>query len=84
MNDVKLSKDFRPCYSSKPQDAISMGPGVSVGELYDFTSTHGVVTTGGYTNTVGAGGGFILGGGTGNYCPSTNIKRDIPLTVHSS
>lgn len=67
INEVKLVKDFRPCNSSAPQDVLSAGPGVNVEELYAFSGKNGLVAMGGYTATVGAAGGWVLGGGVGKH-----------------
>lgn len=66
MNDAKLIKRFVPTGSNLPaQDVISAGPAVDVQGLYQAGGDNGVVTIGGYTPSVGAAGGYIIGGGTG-------------------
>jgi hypothetical protein len=59
----------------KPQTVISAGPGVNVEELYQFGAANGVVTIGGFTQTVGAAGGYILGGGAGMFIDYETWKR---------
>ncbi|KAF2738272.1 FAD-binding domain-containing protein [Polyplosphaeria fusca] len=65
MNDVKLIKGFKTCYSDNRQDVISVGPGVTAQQLYAAGANYGVVTIGSFTATVGAAGGYVLGGGSG-------------------
>ena len=68
LNDAELVANFVPeCTNAKPQPVISAGPAVNVEELYQFGSANGVDTIGGFTQTVGATGGYILGGGTGMF-----------------
>ena len=51
--------------NAAPIDVLSAGPAVVVQGLYDAGAANGVNTIGGFTPTVGATGGYILGGGTG-------------------
>jgi hypothetical protein len=44
---------------------VKAGPGVDVEALYKWGGENGRVTIGGTTTTVGATGGYILGGGLG-------------------
>lgn len=68
MNDAKFIKNFVPAGSrSAPHDVISAGPGVNVLDLYEAGAKNGVVTIGGFSPTVGAAGGYVLGGGTGMF-----------------
>jgi hypothetical protein len=48
-----------------PTFALNAGPGVDVEALYKWGGENGRVTIGGTTTTVGATGGYILGGGLG-------------------
>lgn len=66
MNDAEFIEDFVPTDTDvSPQGVISAGPGVNVEGLYAAGGKNGVVTIGGYTPSVGAAGGYIVGGGTG-------------------
>lgn len=70
MNDAEYIEDFVPTGTELPsQGVISAGPGVSVEGLYAAGAENGVVTIGGYTPSVGAAGGYIVGGGTGAFKP---------------
>lgn len=64
--DAELIEGFVPTDSElEPVNVVSAAPGVDVEKLFKFASEVGVVTIGGYTPSVGAAGGYILGGGTG-------------------
>lgn len=68
MNDATFLKGFVPeDTSAEPHDVISAGPAVDVLGLYEAGAKNGVVTIGGYTPSVGAAGGYVLGGGTGMF-----------------
>ncbi|KAF2177939.1 FAD-binding domain-containing protein [Zopfia rhizophila CBS 207.26] len=76
MNDAKLESGFKPCSSSLAQDVLSAGPGVNIEELFAWGGQNGVVTIGGFTTTVGATGGYVLGGGTGPLGPMFGMGVD--------
>jgi hypothetical protein len=65
MKDVDFIKDFKACPSSSSENVLAIGPAVNVGEVYVAGAKNGVVSPAGFTASVGAGGGFVLGGGTG-------------------
>ncbi|KAH7138154.1 hypothetical protein B0J11DRAFT_587266 [Dendryphion nanum] len=44
---------------------LAIGPGANVEEVYAAGARNGVVLAAGYTASVGAGGGYVLGGGIG-------------------
>ncbi|RGP62981.1 FAD/fmn-containing protein [Fusarium sporotrichioides] len=68
MRDIEVQKGFVP-YGGKstPQDVFIVGPGVSVAELYRAAAANGFAVVGGLSPTVGATGGWILGGGVGPF-----------------
>ncbi|KAI1758207.1 FAD-binding domain-containing protein [Xylaria castorea] len=51
------------CDNAEGHDVVVAGSGVNVEELYNWGAENGQVTIGGYTTTVSAAGGYILGGG---------------------
>lgn len=66
MYESAFLQDFVPSETDlPPQGVIAAGPGVNVEGLYEAGGKNGVVTIGGYTPSVGAAGGYIVGGGTG-------------------
>ena len=76
MNDAEFIEDFVPKNTDlSPQGVISAGPGVNVQGLYAAGGKNGVVTIGGYTPSVGATGGYIVGGGTGMLYKNTKIQQ---------
>lgn len=56
---------FVPSHIRAPKGvkAVTLGAGVQLREMYEYLSTHGLMVVGGSSNTVGAAGGYIQGGG---------------------
>ncbi|KAI1817328.1 FAD-binding domain-containing protein [Poronia punctata] len=77
LTSTEAVSDFVPkgC-SSDGHDVVVAGSGVNVEELYDWGAENGKVTIGGYTTTVGAAGGYILGGGMGPLAPWFGLGVD--------
>ncbi|KAI2635282.1 hypothetical protein GGS21DRAFT_74343 [Xylaria nigripes] len=63
----KYTKSFVPhgCTNSTPIEAVEFGAGVSMDDAYTFAHAHGVIFVGGTVATIGASGGWLLGGGHG-------------------
>jgi FAD/FMN-containing dehydrogenase len=80
MNDAVAIRNFQPegCSSTtvQPHDVVSAGPGVDVEELFAWGGANAAVTIGGFTTTVGAAGGYTLGGGTGPLGPLYGMAVD--------
>ncbi|TPX15357.1 uncharacterized protein E0L32_004634 [Thyridium curvatum] len=51
------------CSGEKPVQAITTGAGVNFDQAYAFADEHNVTLLGGYSSTVGASGGWVMGGG---------------------
>lgn len=93
MKDPKFIKGFVPSKSkAAPQDVIVTGPGANVIDLYEAGAKNGVVTIGGFSPTVGAAGGYVLGGGAGTWALSMymcfgccadyrNLQDLLPITL---
>ncbi|GAP91265.1 putative FAD-binding domain-containing protein [Rosellinia necatrix] len=64
------------CRNLAGHDVVVAGSGVNVEELYNWGGANGQVTIGGYTTTVGAAGGYILGGGLGPLVPLFGLGVD--------
>ncbi|RWA11321.1 hypothetical protein EKO27_g3777 [Xylaria grammica] len=64
------------CENGKSHDVVVAGSGVNVEELYQWGADNGQVTIGGYTTTVGAAGGYVLGGGVGPLVPLFGMGVD--------
>ncbi|KAF2704324.1 FAD-binding domain-containing protein [Pleomassaria siparia CBS 279.74] len=77
LNEAVLIEDFSPegvhGYST---DVVSAGPGVNVEELNQWGADNARVTIGGYTPSVGATGGYLLGGGFGPTAPHFGMGVD--------
>jgi FAD/FMN-containing dehydrogenase len=61
---------------NKASYVVKAGPGVDVEALYKWGGENGRVTIGGTTTTVGATGGYILGGGLGPLVPYYGMGVD--------
>ncbi|BGP40891.1 hypothetical protein JCM10449v2_004856 [Rhodotorula kratochvilovae] len=61
---------------TQPQKALVIGAGNVVKDLYKAADEAGVVVAGGVSQTVGAAGGFVLGGGHGPFAPSYGLAAD--------
>ncbi|KAI8950396.1 FAD-binding domain-containing protein [Xylaria longipes] len=71
------------CDNVEGHDVVVAGSGVNVEELYNWGAENGQVTIGGYTTTVGAAGGYILGGGLGPLVPIFGLGVDNLLQVET-
>ncbi|KAF9535189.1 FAD-binding domain-containing protein [Crepidotus variabilis] len=64
------------CASVKPQSAITIGAGVQFQTAYEFAKENGVVFLGGADPSVGASGGWVMGGGHSGLSPSYGLGVD--------
>ncbi|KAI1741663.1 FAD-binding domain-containing protein [Xylaria scruposa] len=71
------------CNNVEGHNVVVAGSGVNVEELYNWGGENGQVTIGGYTTTVGAAGGYILGGGLGPLVPIFGLGVDNLLQVET-
>ncbi|KAI1266333.1 FAD-binding domain-containing protein [Xylariaceae sp. FL1019] len=80
MDDAESVPEFIPdgC-TADASYAVSAGPGVDVEILNNWAFENGKVTIGGTTATVGAAGGYILGGGIGPLGPHLGMGVDNAL-----
>lgn len=67
--------------SIAPQDSISLESGVQWETAYKFADEEGVIIVGGDSNQVGAGGGWLLGGGHSILSPTYGLGVDNLLEV---
>ncbi|KAM0789391.1 hypothetical protein ACM66B_000220 [Microbotryomycetes sp. NB124-2] len=65
----------------KPRRAVKVGAGVTVRQLNKAADEAGVVVPSGVSMTVGAGGGFVLGGGHGPLAPLLGLAADNVLEM---
>lgn len=77
LNSTEAVPEFIPegC-DSEATYVVKAGPAVDVEALYKWGGENGRVTIGGTTTTVGATGGYILGGGLGPLVPYYGMGVD--------
>ncbi|KAL0956160.1 hypothetical protein HGRIS_002321 [Hohenbuehelia grisea] len=63
LKSVSYSANFIPEGGHHGSRAITAGAGANWNEVYEFADAHNVTAVGGYHETVGAVGGWLLGGG---------------------
>jgi len=62
--EMTLTRSFTPDGCSSPAgDVVTFGAGQGFGPIYDFAHANNVTVVGGTSETVGAAGGWITGGG---------------------
>ncbi|EKG11535.1 FAD linked oxidase [Macrophomina phaseolina MS6] len=78
LKDMAYHPSFIPsgCGEQKPVQAITIGAGASLGEVYAFADAHNVTFVGGSSATVTAAGGFTLFGGHGVLSPLYGLSAD--------
>ncbi|PVH97994.1 FAD-binding domain-containing protein [Periconia macrospinosa] len=85
LRHLSFSPNFSPagCHSSHSYQAITVGAGVNFDELYTFAEEHNSTSIGGYASTVGASGGWLLGGGHSNLSPvyGLGVDRVVEITL---
>lgn len=77
LNGLKYTASFTPfgCPVA-PVQAVTVGAGVNLGEVYNFADHHNVTFIGGSSGTVTAAGGFTLLGGHGVLTPLYGMSAD--------
>ncbi|KAF8165978.1 FAD-binding domain-containing protein [Crassisporium funariophilum] len=77
LDTLTISKTFVPdgC-SSKPTTAITIGAGQQFRAIYDFAKANNVTFVGGADPSVGASGGWVMGGGHSAMSPSLGLGVD--------
>ncbi|CDR41758.1 hypothetical protein NBRC10512_000926 [Rhodotorula toruloides] len=79
LNHSRFEREFVPAGAPEGTQgvpALIAGAGSIVRDLYKAADEAGVVVTGGVSQTVGAGGGFVLGGGHGPLAPLHGLAAD--------
>lgn len=82
MKSMDFSDDFLPGGCSKGnqgESAVTIGAGVQLRELYLAATARGKTLVAGFSNTVGAAGGYILGGGHSPLGPWKGMASDNAL-----
>jgi hypothetical protein len=78
LQGISYSTAFTPagCPASKQYAAMTVGAGVSWQTVYDYAESHGFTAIGGYSQSVGASGGWLLGGGHSILTPVHGLGVD--------
>ncbi|EMD34723.1 hypothetical protein CERSUDRAFT_116916 [Gelatoporia subvermispora B] len=78
LNSILYDEHFVPqgCRSSATYDAVTIGAGVLVEDVYAFADSVNRTFIGGYATTIGAGGGYWLGGGHSVLSPVFGLAVD--------
>ncbi|GAA5924298.1 hypothetical protein JCM3775_005649 [Rhodotorula graminis] len=79
LNETRFEPDFVPHGAPEgtpPHRALVVGAGTIVKDLYEAADKAGVLVAGGVSKTVGAGGGYVLGGGHGPLAPHLGLAAD--------
>ncbi|THH06479.1 hypothetical protein EW145_g4058 [Phellinidium pouzarii] len=65
LQSLTLDKNFKPtgCKNCAGQSAVTMGAGTTFLNLYEFADANNITVPGGADPTVGAAGGYLMGGG---------------------
>jgi hypothetical protein len=61
--------------------AVTLGAGVQWSEAFDFVEKHGQFVVGGATASVGAAGGWVMGGGHSALSPTFGLGTVIPTPI---
>ncbi|KII94006.1 hypothetical protein PLICRDRAFT_171694 [Plicaturopsis crispa FD-325 SS-3] len=78
LQGIKYSKSFVPkgCSPSESAHAITVEAGVVWKDVFDFSEKHNITTVGGYHQTVGVSGGWVMGGGHSILSPTYGLGVD--------
>ncbi|CCM05083.1 uncharacterized protein FIBRA_07290 [Fibroporia radiculosa] len=81
LNSISYNPEFVPtgCSASSTYDAITIGPGAITEDIYEFADSINRTFIGGYHQTIGAGGGYVLGGGHSILSPVFGLAADRAL-----
>ena len=71
----------RGCQHSIPGPAVTIGSGLTWGEVYEAASARRVSVVGGYVNTVGIG-GYLSNGGHGKFSAKYGYGADMVLEIN--
>ena len=84
LDTTELIPNFTPvgCSASSSNPVIAAGPAVDVQQLYAAGAQYNVTTIGGFTPSVGATGGYIIGGGTGAFSAKYGLGVDSEYLKH--
>ncbi|KAF9061173.1 hypothetical protein BDP27DRAFT_1406835 [Rhodocollybia butyracea] len=76
LDKISYNASFVPVGGSQPFPAMTIGAGVPWVDAYSFADANNVTIVGGYSETVGASGGWIMGGGHSVLSPTLGLGVD--------
>ena len=78
---MRLEEQFDDGCGGPKVPAVVTGPGVNDGDVYDFVTPRGYLTTAGHALTVSLNGGYLQGGGLGDMTPLLGLAVDNVLSL---
>ncbi|KAI0938398.1 hypothetical protein AcW1_001860 [Taiwanofungus camphoratus] len=81
LNSIAHNATFRPEGCSSTYDAITIGGGALLEDVYEFVDSINRTFIGGYHQTIGTGGGWFLGGGHSILTPVYGLGVDRVVQV---
>lgn len=81
LDSISYEPEFVPEGCSTSYDAVTIGPGVLTQTIYEYADAVNKTFIGGYSQSVGAGGGFFLGGGHSVLSPVYGLAVDRVVQV---
>lgn len=86
MKSMSFDENFvaEGCSPNKKYPSVTIAAGAQWGEVYAFAHEHGYMVVGGDANSVGAAGGWPLGGGHSYLSPTYGLGVDNILEVRES
>ncbi|TDL26957.1 FAD-binding domain-containing protein [Rickenella mellea] len=76
MKSMSYNKQFVPQGCNVSYNAVTVGAGASWQDVYAFADAHNLTIVGGYHQTVGASGGWLMGGGHSILSPALGLGVD--------
>ncbi|PCH44707.1 FAD-binding domain-containing protein [Wolfiporia cocos MD-104 SS10] len=81
LNSISHNNSFVPEGCSTAYDAITIGPGAITEDIFEYVDNINRTFIGGYHQTIGAGGGYFLGGGHSVLSPVFGLAVDRVVQV---
>ncbi|KAJ7671831.1 FAD-binding domain-containing protein [Mycena rosella] len=81
LQTMSYHQNFVPALCRGSHRAITVGAGITFEQVYKFADENDVMFVGGYTETVGVSGGWMMGGGHSVLSPSLGLGVDRVLEI---
>ncbi|EPT05701.1 hypothetical protein FOMPIDRAFT_1045016 [Fomitopsis schrenkii] len=81
LDSIRHDESFTPVGCSGEYDALTIGPGANTEDIFEYVDSINRTFIGGYHQTIGAGGGYFLGGGHSVLSPVYGLAADRVLQV---